>query len=125
MEASAQGGASGAGVDTAAPQAGTGAAGFEGLLAKPRTDPFARPEDLTPQGRGTGLATAPAPQIAVSINATPWATIEVDGRALGETPLAGVMLAPGRHVFRATMPDGRVREETIEVSRQQRAISFR
>lgn len=68
---------------------------------------------------------APAPEpIAVSINATPWATIEIDGKEIGITPMAGVLLAPGDHQFRVTMPDGRVLEETIRITRGNRHIAF-
>ncbi len=66
-----------------------------------------------------------APPVSVAINATPWATIEIDGRDVGETPLAGVMLAPGAHVFRARMPDGRVVERSVEIDAGNRFVSFR
>ena len=119
----------------------------------PVGDPFAVPSELTPEvAPGPTAAPAPAPaptaerrptrpppaapsqpapapppvqMISVSINATPWAHIEVDGRPLGETPLARVPLEAGPHRFRATFPDGRVRVETIEIGPDQRAISFR
>jgi hypothetical protein len=60
----------------------------------------------------------------VDINATPWARIEVDGADLGETPIAGVLLVPGRHLFRAKMPDGDVIERTVQVSAETRYIAF-
>lgn len=65
----------------------------------------------------------PAP-VDVHINATPWATISVDGTELGETPLAGVPLTPGPHRFVARMPDGRRIERTIEVGASQRHVVF-
>ena len=67
---------------------------------------------------------APAPPVAVSINATPWAVIYVDGRELGETPLAGIRLAPGVHVFRARMPDGTDREQAVEISPDNDTVVF-
>ena len=38
----------------------------------------------------------------VSVNAVPWAQVWIDGRALGETPIANVSVAAGEHeiVFR-------------------------
>ena len=44
----------------------------------------------------------PLPEGNLSINATPWAEVTVDGRALGETPIANVTLRAGSHelVFR-------------------------
>jgi hypothetical protein len=50
--------------------------------------------------------------------------IEVDGRELGETPLAGVPLAPGVHLFRARMPDGTTRERAIEIAPDNDTVVF-
>jgi serine/threonine-protein kinase len=38
----------------------------------------------------------------MNVNAVPWANVWVDGRSLGETPLANVQVTPGTHeiVFR-------------------------
>ncbi len=71
---------------------------------------------------------APPPQapepISVSINATPWAIIEIDGKEIGETPMANVLLAPGDHRFRARMSDGTVMERTIRITPDNRHIAF-
>jgi hypothetical protein len=71
---------------------------------------------------------APAPQveppIPVHINATPWATIEVDGVELGETPIARAPLTPGSHIFHARMPDGRVIERTVQINSETRYLTF-
>jgi hypothetical protein len=64
------------------------------------------------------------PPIPVDINATPWATIEVDGVDLGETPIARAPLAPGSHVFRARMPDGHVIERTVQITPETRYVTF-
>lgn len=69
-------------------------------------------------------AAPPAQELEVSINATPWAVVEVDGRVLGETPLGGVRLAPGSYRFRARFPDGRVSERVIEIDAAHRALVF-
>jgi hypothetical protein len=53
--------------------------------------------------------------VPVNLNAYPWAEIEVDGVALGPTPIADWPLAPGRHQLRASFPDGRVVERTLRV----------
>jgi type II secretory pathway predicted ATPase ExeA len=70
--------------------------------------------------------TAPAAEtrvrVPVNINAAPWATVEVDGEPLGETPLAGVLLAAGPHTFRARMPDGRVIERVVEIDEENRFV---
>jgi type II secretory pathway predicted ATPase ExeA len=67
---------------------------------------------------------APAARVLVSINATPWASVRIDGREVGETPLAGIPLEAGRHVFEARMPDGTMREQTVDVSAQRRTVVF-
>ena len=66
----------------------------------------------------------PAEPISVSINATPWATVEIDGEDYGVTPMAGILLAPGDHQFRVEMPDGSVLEETVPISSSNRHIAF-
>jgi hypothetical protein len=62
--------------------------------------------------------------LAVQINATPWANVEVDGIDLGVTPLANIPLFTGAHAFRVRMPDGRVIERTVEIDAERRFISF-
>lgn len=76
---------------------------------------------------GVPPAVAPepvAPQIEVSINATPWAHIEIDGQPVGETPLGGVSLSPGSHRFHALFPDGRVSERVVEIDADERTVVF-
>jgi hypothetical protein len=70
---------------------------------------------------------AAAPEVltvSVNINADPWAKIWIDGREVGDTPLADVPLAIGEHRFRVVFEKGRVVERTIDVDREQRFISF-
>jgi hypothetical protein len=62
--------------------------------------------------------------VGVNLNATPWAEIEVDGLRIGLTPLAGVPLSPGQHVFRAKMPDGRILERSIRIGPEHRHVTF-
>jgi hypothetical protein len=69
------------------------------------------------------VAAAPA-RVAVSINATPWAIVRVDGREVGETPLAGIELEPGPHVFSARMPDGTMREQLVDVDGAHTTVVF-
>jgi len=51
----------------------------------------------------------------LSIDSTPWATIYVDGNALGMTPIVKRSLAAGRHKLRAVTKDGRTQERTIDI----------
>ncbi|MCZ6783003.1 MAG: hypothetical protein O7G30_06800 [Proteobacteria bacterium] len=56
------------------------------------------------------------PRLAlVSLNARPWARIEVDGRAVGITPLGELPLTLGRHRIRAHLPDGRRVDRIVQV----------
>jgi PEGA domain len=59
-----------------------------------------RPVTIEP-GKTTRLDVA-VPMGTMSINATPWATVSIDGREVGETPLGGLEVAAGPHevVFR-------------------------
>ncbi len=78
-----------------------------------------------PEPEPEPVPVAPAPEpISVSINATPWATIEIDGEEIGITPMAGVPLTPGDHQFRVYLPDGSVLEETVRISSDNRHIAF-
>ena len=65
-----------------------------------------------------------APPVGISFNADPWAHIEIDGAAVGETPIAALMLAPGSHRVVARMSDGRVLERTVEIDASNRRIVF-
>jgi hypothetical protein len=60
----------------------------------------------------------------VSVNADPWAEIEVDGKSVGETPIARLPVAPGRHRFLARMPDGRVLERELDIAREGGRLVF-
>jgi len=75
--------------------------------AKPRfeTAPAPAPESPSP----------PPVSVRVNFNASPWAEIEVDGRAVGPTPIADLSLAAGIRHVRATFPDGRVVERDLRV----------
>ena len=65
-----------------------------------------------------------APPVGVSFNADPWANIEIDGAAVGETPIAALPLAPGAHRVVARMSDGRVLERRVEIGASKRRIVF-
>ena len=62
--------------------------------------------------------------IATSINAKPWARIEIDGVDVGETPLGEFPLREGKHQFRAFLSDGRIIERTETITRQNYRVLF-
>jgi len=66
----------------------------------------------------------PPPTIAVSLNARPWARIEVDGREVGITPLGDLPISPGPHRLRAHLADGRVVERVVQIDAYRDHISF-
>jgi len=106
--------------------------------AAPEPAPTPEPEPATaavraPQPAPVPATPVPAPAepppaaaepVPVAINAIPWAEVSVDGRPLGETPLAGIRLAPGPHTFRARMPDGTTREQTVDIAPDRRTVVF-
>jgi type II secretory pathway predicted ATPase ExeA len=100
------------------------------VAAPPAPDAAVAPPGPTAAAPTPAPAAPPVPapaaraRVAVSINATPWAIVRVDGKEIGETPLAGVELEAGRHVFQARMPDGTTREQTIDVSPRRATVVF-
>ena len=101
------------------------AAGAAQPAIAPPVEAAAEPEALSqaPQ-EPAAIAAATEPRVAVAINATPWAIVAVDGEVLGETPIASVELSAGPHTFTAQMPDGSVREKTVEIGADSRRIVF-
>ncbi len=55
------------------------------------------------------------PRTSVQVNAQPWAEVVVDGRVLGETPLANVMLPIGTHSFVFRHPELGERTQPVTV----------
>jgi serine/threonine-protein kinase len=50
-----------------------------------------------------------------SVDSKPYATIFIDGRSFGETPLFKISLPPGRHRVRAVRVDGQVQRHTVTI----------
>ncbi|MDJ0785350.1 MAG: hypothetical protein QNK05_00995 [Myxococcota bacterium] len=67
---------------------------------------------------------AAAAQVLVSVNASPWAVIRVDGDEIGETPIAEHPIEAGAHEFEATLPDGRVLRRTVDVRADNAHVAF-
>ena len=58
----------------------------------------------------TTNATMSLPQAAVNLNAVPWADVTVDGKDIGQTPIANLMLTIGTH--QVDVPTSAVRRQT-------------
>jgi hypothetical protein len=90
--------------------------------------PPARSASALPPASRAPASRAPAvppPEVEIGINASPWAHVEMDGRALGTTPLGGVRVPAGPHVFRARMADGRWLERRIVIGPGEHTLVFR
>ena len=67
-------------------------------------------------GAGRTLPVAIDPPVApVSMNALPWATVSVDGRPLGDTPIANASLSIGGHAVTFSHPTLGERTATVTV----------
>ena len=55
------------------------------------------------------------PPGTLSANAVPWASVSIDGRDVGETPLGGVQLSPGTHDVAFTHPELGQRRQQVTV----------
>jgi protein kinase-like protein/PEGA domain-containing protein len=71
-------------------------AGTRPLPTPTATRPGPRPSD---PGRRAHARPVPTPG-RLSVNATPWGVVSVDGRVVGNTPVMGLSLTPGRHQVR-------------------------
>ena len=59
------------------------------------------PSPVPSQVNGRAPVVLPA---TVGVNARPWGHLYIDGRYIGETPVASVPVAPGRHQIRVVRP---------------------
>ncbi|HEX8954379.1 MAG TPA: PEGA domain-containing protein, partial [Polyangia bacterium] len=53
----------------------------------------------------------------VNIYADPWATVTIDGKKAGTTPLARIPLAPGVHLVRLLHPPALRAERLVHIER--------
>jgi hypothetical protein len=90
--------------------------------AAPSTSAVAVPSTAPPSPReATVVPTAPAPSPAppaqgwLLVLPKPWADVTVDGRVVGQTPLAPIALAPGSHSVVLTHPQYRLFTRKVEI----------
>ncbi|HEY0993586.1 MAG TPA: PEGA domain-containing protein [Kofleriaceae bacterium] len=58
-----------------------------------------------------------------AIDSTPYATIFIDGRKIGDTPLDRISLTAGAHQVRAVLADGRQRSFAIDIAPDRKTSS--
>jgi hypothetical protein len=86
----------------------------------PAEPPTANRREMT-----TGApAVSTAETTTLYINAQPWASISLDGKRIGVTPLSHPEVPLGRHDLEAEFPDGRVIKRVVEVGPGSRFISL-
>ena len=73
----------------------------------------------------TEVLVVTTPRTAVHVNAQPWAEVLIEGRVLGETPLANLMLPIGSHqvVFRHPELGERVQPVTVRLDAPNRVTA--
>ncbi len=91
-------------------------AGRHELLIVNRALEFSEARHIDLRRGQTMQVSVEAPHVAININARPWAEVSVDGKPLGETPIANVDVAVGtrRLVFRH--PALGERQETVVIT---------
>lgn len=113
-----------AAVPPARPRVRTAAPAAAPEAAEPKAAASPPPAAPAPAASPRAVSAPPAAPISVNVNADPWARVEIDGKAVGITPLAGLPLSPGEHRFRATLPDGRVIQRQVHIDADSRFVHF-
>ncbi len=94
----------------------------------PAPEVLASPEPASVSGvaasQEAGTPEPAVPTVRVTIHASPWARVRIDGLPVGTTPLAGLDLRPGLHHFRLVFADGHTREAERVVDAQNRHFAF-
>ena len=65
---------------------------------------------------GRPPAPRPVPSAQVVVSSVPWAELYVDGRLVGNTPVVGLRLPPGRHRLRLVQLGFRPHEEVVNLA---------
>jgi hypothetical protein len=99
-------------------------AGTHELEFVERTVGFRTHRTIRVEGNQTTSVAIPIPEASLNVNATPWAEVWVDGRRVGDTPLANVMVAVGAHEITLRHPQlGEKRIRTVVVMDKQNRVA--
>lgn len=89
---------------------------------------FASPVELAEETEAPAAPpaalSAPGSLVEINVNAMPWARVQINGRDVGSTPLAGIPVEEGVQRFRLTFPDGHILEAERHVSPSNRHFVF-
>jgi eukaryotic-like serine/threonine-protein kinase len=77
---------------------------------------FERSMGVTVEAGAVARLTVPVPNGTVSVNAVPWAEVVLDGRVIGETPIANLAVPLGSHEIVLRNPKFPEQRRTIVVS---------
>ena len=77
---------------------------------------FSTTADVTVTPGRAATLDVPVPDGVLHVNASPWATITIDGQSYGETPLGNLRLPLGSHEVVFQHPDFGERRETVIVT---------
>jgi len=77
---------------------------------------FERTVTVTVEAGAVARLTVPVPNGSLSVNAVPWAEVELDGRVIGETPIANYSVPLGSHDVVLRNPKFAEQRRTVVVS---------
>jgi eukaryotic-like serine/threonine-protein kinase len=77
---------------------------------------FDRTQAVTVDAGAVSKLTVPMPNGTLSVNAVPWAEVSLDGRVVGETPIANLSVAIGTHELVLRNPKFPEQRRTVVVS---------
>jgi len=72
--------------------------------SQPEPEPAHLPAEPSPAAATNDAPALATGQSSLSVNATPWAEVKLDGRAVGVTPLRKLKLRAGSHVLALACP---------------------
>jgi hypothetical protein len=77
---------------------------------------FVRVIDVAVAAGAVSKVTVPVPNGSLSVNAVPWAEVVLDGKVIGETPIANFAVLPGSHEIVLRNPKFPEHRQTIVVT---------
>jgi hypothetical protein len=77
---------------------------------------FERVIQVAVEAGATSKVTVPVPNGSLSVNAVPWAEVLIDGKVIGETPIANYAVPPGSHEIVLRNPKFPEQRRTVVVT---------